>query len=130
MHMTIEKRSVISAGLAAMALSASLWTAPPAIARMPFDGNWSVLIITDEGTCDRAYRYALHIINGKISYDDPSFNITGHADARGSVSVSVSAGGQRASGSGQLSGDSGQGTWSGHSSTSQCSGHWQADRRG
>jgi hypothetical protein len=128
--MAVRKRSIIVAGLAAMLLGGSLMTAPPAVARTPFDGNWSVLIATDAGTCDRGYRYALHIVNGRITYDDPSFNISGHVDSRGHVSVSVSAGGQQASGSGQLSGDSGQGMWSGRSSTSQCSGHWEAQRRG
>jgi hypothetical protein len=128
--MAVRKRSIIVAGLAAMLLGGSLMTAPPAVARTPFDGNWSVLIATDAGTCDRGYRYALHIVNGRITYDDPSFNISGHVDGRGHVSVSVGAGGQQASGSGQLSGDSGQGMWSGRSSTSQCSGHWEAQRRG
>ena len=78
--MAMVKRSVIFAGLAAVVLGGSLMTAPPAVARMPFDGTWSVLIATDAGTCDRGYRYALHIVNGRISYDDPSFNISGHVD--------------------------------------------------
>lgn len=116
--------------LAAVLLSMSLKTASAATAGKSFDGAWSVLIVTDSGGCDRAYRYALHIAKGRISYDDPSFNISGHVDPRGHVNVTVSAGGERASGSGQLSGDSGQGRWTGHSSTSSCSGHWEAERRG
>jgi hypothetical protein len=128
--MAVKKSSAVLGGLAAMLLGGALMTVPPAVARMPFDGNWSVLIATDAGSCDRGYRYALHIVNGRITYDDPSFNISGHVDARGHVNVSVSAGGQQASGSGQLSGDSGQGMWSGRSATSQCSGHWEAQRRG
>ena len=126
----MQKRSVINAGLTALLLGGSLWIAPAAAARAPFDGAWSVLIITDAGTCDRGYRYALRIANGRIYYTDSSFDVSGHVDARGHVNVSVSAGGQRASGSGHLSGDSGDGVWSGHSSTSQCSGHWEAERRG
>ena len=99
-------------------------------ARGPFDGNWSVLIVTDSGSCDRAYRYALQIADGRVFYDDPSFNVSGHVDMRGNVSVGVSAGGQSANGSGHLSGDYGDGRWSGRSSTSACSGHWEAERRG
>lgn len=125
----MQRRSVILIILAAVASGALRWTAPSAMARTPFDGAWSVLIVTDAGTCDRAYRYALHIVNGKVSYDDPSFNVSGHVDAHGHVSVTISAGGQRAGGSGRLSGNSGDGLWSGHSSTSQCSGHWEAERR-
>lgn len=128
--MAINKRSVMFAGLTALALAGSQWTAPAAIARTPFDGRWSVSIVTDTGTCDRAYRYALTIVNGRVTYDDPSFNVSGHVDARGHVSVSVSAGGERANGSGQLSGDYGRGLWSGYSSASRCSGYWEAERRG
>ncbi len=120
-------RNAVLALSAAAALATSLGTTSAAVAANSFDGAWSVLIVTDSGDCDRAYRYALHITNGKISYDDPSFNVSGHVDPRGHVNVTISAGGQCASGSGRLSGDSGQGHWIGRSSTSSCSGHWQAD---
>jgi hypothetical protein len=116
--------------IAALAVATPLWTAPAASARTSFDGAWSVLIVTDAGTCDRAYRYALRIANGRVYYDDPSFNVSGRVDAGGRVSVSLSAGGQQANGSGRLSGNYGDGRWSGRSSTSQCSGHWEAERRG
>ncbi len=127
----MRKRNVKPAMLIALTLaSSSLWAAPAAIARASFDGRWSVLIVTDAGTCDRAYRYALNIVNGRVTYDDPSFDVSGHVDARGRVSVNVSAGGERASGTGELTADSGRGLWVGHSSTSACSGHWEAERRG
>jgi len=127
----MQKRGIVAATFIAAVLAASsLWTAPAAIARSSFDGRWSVLIVTDAGTCDRAYRYALNIINGRVTYDDPSFQVSGHVDGRGRVSVSVAAGSERASGTGELSGDSGRGLWRGHSSSSSCSGHWEAERRG
>ena len=34
-----------------------------------FDGRWSVVIITDAGTCDRSYRYGLIVSRGRISYE-------------------------------------------------------------
>jgi hypothetical protein len=130
----IRQRSVKPAMFMALSLTTlatmSLSAAPAAIARPSYDGRWSVLIVTDAGTCDRAYRYALNIVNGRVTYDDPSFDVSGHVDARGRVSVSVSAGGERATGTGELSGDSGRGQWTGYSSTSACSGHWEAERRG
>jgi hypothetical protein len=116
--------------LSAPAAPAHTVLAHPAPAHTPFDGKWSVLIVTDAGTCDRAYRYALNINKGRVSYDDPSFSVSGHVDRRGNVSVSVSAGDDRASGTGQLSGDYGSGDWTGRSAVSACSGHWQAERRG
>jgi hypothetical protein len=40
------------------------------------DGRWSVLTITEKGTCDRAYRYELRIANGKVSYaGDDAFDL-------------------------------------------------------
>jgi hypothetical protein len=122
-------------------LAAAVLAAPSAIAtaapRVPaaapsvaqFDGNWSVSIITDSGTCDRGYRYALHIRDGRIYYDNPSFNISGQVNARGYVSVTVGAGSQQAVGTGRMSRDYGEGTWSGRSATDQCSGRWEAERR-
>jgi hypothetical protein len=100
---------------------------PPSVAQ--FDGNWSVSIITDSGTCDRGYRYALRIADGRIYYDNPNFNVSGQVNARGYVSVSVGAGSQQAVGTGRLSRDYGEGTWSGRSSTDASAGHWEAERR-
>lgn len=136
---SITRRVSVAAAAAAAFCAMSLgmspfgmspWAAPAAWARSPFDGSWSVLIVTDAGTCDRAYRYALHIANGRVFYDDPSFSVSGRVDPRGDVHVRVSAGGEQANGSGQLTANSGHGLWSGHSSTSSCSGHWEAERRG
>ena len=126
----MRKRSLLLAMLAALALGSLLWGALPAKARTSFDGNSSVLIVTDAGSCDRAYRYALQIANGMITYPDQTINVTGRVDGSGHVYVRVSAGGQYASGTGRLYGSSGAGRWSGRGSTSSCSGHWEADRRG
>ena len=129
LRLVSAKRRFMGVVLSAVAVGASLSTAP-AIARTSFDGNWSVLIVTDAGSCDRAYRYALHIENGRVSYNDPSFDISGHVDAHGHVRVSVTYGQQHANGTGRISADYGTGQWSGNSSTSRCSGHWEAERRG
>jgi hypothetical protein len=123
----MRKRCVL---LAAALLAAPSWAAAvaaPAVAQ--FDGTWSVSIVTDSGECDRGYRYALHIANGKISYDNPSFDISGQVNPRGQVRVVVKAGSQQAIGTGRLSRNYGVGTWSGGSPTSQCAGHWEAERR-
>jgi len=124
------KRGIVLAGFSALFLTICLFGSPVATARTPFDGARSVLIITDRGTCDRAYRYALRIADCRVYYDNPSFSVSGGVDGGGRVWVGVGAGGQSASGYGQLSGNYGQGSWSGRSSTSLCSGHWEAERRG
>jgi hypothetical protein len=127
--MAIIKRTAVIAGLAALWLALSLQAVPKASAMGAFDGNWSVLIVTDAGSCDTAYRYALQIVNGRITYPDQTINVTGHVSGGGYVRVLVSAGGQYASGSGRLYDGSGAGRWNGRGSTSACSGHWEAERR-
>ena len=102
----------------------------PASARTNYDGNWSVLIMTDKGRCDRAYRYGLSIENGAVLYKgSAAVNVSGRVSGNGHVSVRVSGGSQRASGSGRLSRNYGTGQWSGVSSSGLCSGSWTAERR-
>ena len=126
--MAMLKRFFVVATLLAAAPGAIAWAAGSS--RNAYDGLWSVLIITDQGDCDRGYRYALRIVDGRVTYDNPSFDVSGQVAAGGRVSVTVRYGSQQASGTGRLSGDSGEGVWSGHSTTSRCSGHWEAERRG
>lgn len=96
-----------------------------------FDGLWSVLIITDQGTCDRGYRYAVRIRNGVVGHADPansSFRIAGRVVGSGAINVSVARGTQSANGSGRISRNGGAGNWK--SARGECSGTWQAERRG
>lgn len=100
-------------------------------AQSSFDGRWSVIVITDAGTCDRSYRYGVVVSHGRISYaGDAGVNVSGGVDPRGRISVKVSYGPSAAQGSGRLSRSDGEGRWEGASSGSRCSGHWQAERRG
>jgi len=100
-----------------------------AVAATPFDGRWSVVIETEKGACDRAYRYGIQIQNGRVSYvGQNAFSITGQVAHNGRVHVRVSRGASYADGHGRLSKDKGSGTWRGVGSGS-CSGHWFAERR-
>ena len=105
--------------------------ATPVKAQAAYDGLWSVLIITDKGTCDRGYRYAVRIKSGKVAHADPansSFRINGNVAGNGAISVSVARGDQSANGTGRISRDAGAGRWK--SAKGECSGTWQAERRG
>jgi hypothetical protein len=105
-------------------------TAGVATAASPFDGRWSVVIQTDRGNCDQAYRYGLSIVNGNVTYaGDSSFDVRGHVANNGAVHVRVSRGATYADGHGRLSQDSGSGQWQG-AGTGLCSGRWFAERRG
>jgi hypothetical protein len=101
-----------------------------ASAATPYDGNWSVLIITQSGNCDAGYRYPLKIDNGKVAYaGDGSFAVSGQVGSGGAVNVSISRGDKKASGSGKLTASGGAGKWSGGSPGSACSGRWEAERK-
>jgi hypothetical protein len=104
---------------------------PAAPVATAFDGDWSVVIMTQSGGCDRAYRYGVRISNGDVVYDGGGpVDLQGHVFSNGSVRVRVSGAGQEASGQGRLSRTVGTGTWQGQGSLGSCAGVWQAERRG
>ena len=113
----------IASTIVASAILAS--TASLAVPR--YDGLWSVSIVTEKGDCDRGYRYPVRISNGTLANaGDTIFTITGKVAGSGAVTVTLSAGGRSATGSGRLAGNIGVGSWTGGS----CSGSWSAERRG
>jgi hypothetical protein len=125
--MTNLIRTAASA-LSALAILAAtaVPAAAPAAAKLNHDGNWSVLIVTEKGTCDRAYRYAVRIANGSVGYaGSADFTVSGKVQPTGAVIVTVARGNQSATGSGKLSVSDGSGTWIG----GPCSGTWTAERR-
>jgi hypothetical protein len=117
----------IAAGTIGLALAAVFGAAVPAASTPNYDGLWSVVIVTEKGTCDRAYRYPIRIANGTLlNAGDNVVNITGKVGTNGTLTVRVSAGSKSATGQGRLSGASGAGSWSG----GECSGVWEAEKRG
>ena len=121
-------RAVAPALAALGILAATVPASAPASARSNFDGTWSVLIVTQKGTCDRAYRYPVKIENGTVGYaGSASFNVTGKVGQNGAVTVTVSRGSNSATGTGRMSGADGSGTWT--AASGECSGTWTAERR-
>ena len=115
------------AALCALIAAAATMTATTSFAIPSYDGTWSVLIVTEKGTCDPAYRYPIRISNGTlVNAGDNPFTITGKIGQTGAITVTISAGGKSATGSGHLAGTMGGGLWTGGS----CSGSWTAERRG
>lgn len=96
-----------------------------------FDGNWSVLVITEKGACDQGYRYEVAVGGGKVTYRGAeAVSMTGSITPNGAVKVAVAGGGSRmAQGTGTLSAQSGAGKWSGKSQSGECTGRWEAERR-
>ena len=126
--MTLISRAIpVLAGTALLSVSA-LPASAPAFAKSNFDGHWSVLIVTQKGTCDRAYRYPVKIENGAVGYTgQASFTVSGKVGANGAVTVTVARGSQSAMGTGRMSPTDGSGIW--QAGTGECSGTWTAERR-
>ncbi|MEA2906915.1 MAG: hypothetical protein QOG83_1568 [Alphaproteobacteria bacterium] len=118
---------LVRASVLAFACAVAVTTT--ASARTPYDGAWSVTIVTQRGTCDRAYRYGVQIIDGQVSYQGV-VTFSGRVSSNGNVRVRVSSSSAYANGSGRLSRTAGRGSWSGQSGNSACSGYWTAERGG
>ena len=130
--MTLTQTTRPASALAALAILAmsSVPAAPAPISagKASYDGTWSVLIVTQQGKCDRAYRYPVRISNGSVGYaGDAAFNVSGTVGDNGTVTVTVSRGSQSARGQGRLSPTDGSGMWT--AGSGECSGTWTAERR-
>ena len=121
-------RNFTLAGALALSVATISGIASPATSAPGHDGLWSVVIVTERGTCDRAYRYPVRISNGSVGYaGEASFNVTGRVGANGAVTVTVSRGSQSATGTGRMSSSDGVGHWA--TSGGECSGTWSAEKR-
>ncbi len=113
-----------------LSMSCAIVGPTPAAAAAVHDGNWTVLIVTEKGTCDRAYRYDLKVVNGHVRYQgESSVKFTGTVAPNGAVKVSIRLGEQGANGTGRLSKNTGVGIWRGVGPSAECAGRWQAERR-
>jgi hypothetical protein len=127
----MKKLSVLTAvAMAGMLVAAATPSEAARRARSSaYDGLWSVSIRTQAGPCDPSYRYPARIVGGQIRQadNDFSYQITGVVVGSGGIAVTVSKGGQSATGYGRLHGSSGGGRWSAGGNT--CYGTWSAMRR-
>jgi type 1 fimbria pilin len=107
----------------AFALTAAALAAAPALAQTPYDGLWSVTIVTKTGTCEPSASSTMTVTDGKVSAAGE--DVTGSIGREGLVRVSI----HGAYANGQLSGNAGSGKWNGASAGIPCSGHWEASRQ-
>jgi type 1 fimbria pilin len=97
--------------------------AAPAVAQSPYDGLWSVTIVTKTGSCEPTASSTLTVADGKVSA--AGANVSGSIGHEGLVKVSING----AYANGQLNGKSGSGKWNGASAGIPCSGRWEASRQ-
>ena len=93
----------------------------------PYDGLWSVVIQTTRGNCPAAIRAGVRIAGGRVFAEDRSYQLDGRIAPGGAVRVTISAGGQGASGFGRLERNNGWGRW--HTGAGECAGQWTEARR-
>ena len=104
-------------------LTLAATTATPALAQQPYDGVWSVTIVTKSGGCEPSASSTLTVSEGRISA--PGSNVSGSIGREGLVRVSING----AYANGQVSGNAGSGKWNGASGGIPCSGRWEASRQ-
>ncbi len=111
-------------GLTALIAGVSLAGAPAHAAS--YDGQWSVVVVTEQGSCD-VYRWDLGVAGGKINERGIVAQANGQVDRRGLVNVTFSRGSDQLAATGTLSGLDGSGRWS--LPSRQCSGRWKAEKK-
>jgi len=116
--------NVARAGILAFVVTAP--TVSAASASIPYDGRWSLSIVTERGACER-YNFPVEIANGHVTFPG-LVRASGRVSSKGGVRVTVAAGDKSASGSGKLTLGSGGGRWTGRSGEARCSGSWTAQR--
>ena len=133
--MTSSSRSIAAvsarwliAASAVLAMGPELANAKAPRAGAGHDGAWTVMIITEAGSCDQAYSFPVQIVGSRVTSSSGPAAVTGSVGHGGSVAVRVSSGGSFANGTGRLGTGSGAGRWSGRGSAGVCSGRWQATR--
>jgi hypothetical protein len=122
--LSLTAAAVMCLSLASVAQAATKRGASP----NAYDGRWSVMVITEQGACDRASRLSLGISNGRIEVADAMAAAAGTVDARGRVAVRVMQGADVLAASGSLGAGAGSGKW--RAPSKQCAGRWVAERRG
>ncbi len=104
-------------------VAAGLLSAASARADSPYDGTWTVTIMTNNGSCEPSARYPLTVLDGKVSA--AAADVSGSVGRGGMVRVSI----RGAYANGHLNGNAGSGRWNGASGGVPCSGRWEASRQ-
>ena len=117
-------------GVTTTIIAAALLGLTTAAMAADFDGDWTVQVTTERGTCDHAYSYDVSVAHGRIEYRNyTSVTLHGTVSPQGAVMVSIRHFDDGAEGTGHLGGRSGSGGWRGAGKQGACSGRWEAHRR-
>ena len=103
-----------------------LGAAAAADASTPFDGHWSVQLVTRQGDCDPSYSWSVAVQDGRIDDAGMFVQAAGAIDRHGRVNLQITHGSDVVAASGRAKGVVAEGAW--RSPTRQCSGAWRAQR--
>ena len=92
-----------------------------------FDGTWNVTFTPQAGNCHASNTVPFYVYGTRVSSAGGG-RVTGGVSGNGIVSVTITLGASRASGSGRLAGNAGAGRWSGIITGDLCAGSWVARR--
>ena len=129
--MTLRRFSalLLSAAFCLAVSSIAPASAQKAAGGAQFDGRWSVEVITDEGTCDRAYRWTIGIKGGRVAeMTEAVAEASGAIDRAGRVALRFARGSDVLDARGTLQAEAGAGTW--RAPSMGCAGRWRAEKRG
>jgi hypothetical protein len=101
--------------------------ASPSAEAAPFDGQWSVLLVTESGACE-VYRVNVRVSNGRVLAGADGPEVRGSITTRGDVRLNAVYGRDTATAAGRVSGNFGLGAW--NAPSRGCSGRWEAEKRG
>jgi hypothetical protein len=91
-----------------------------------YDGQWTVQLSTEQGTCGLKYQGTLSVAGGRIQDAGMFIQTAGTVDPSGHVSIRITRGADLLAAGGKLQGQAGGGQW--NLPSQQCSGRWQAAR--
>lgn len=123
--MRIMKRFIAALGLGLVFAGAAF-----AASGSKNDGIWSVRLVTDSGSCNASYSYAITVQNGAVRYQskpgEAPTTVSGQIGPDGIVSLGFHRSIAKADAYGRLNGRSGAGIW--QLAMLGCSGRWTAQR--
>lgn len=116
-----------------LAASATLCALPPAVAApTPYDGSWSMVLVTTSGHCGNI-KIGMAVKGGQISATSGKFvmhriALAGRIAGSGATKINGVAGPRKAYGIGKFNRARGVGDWNGTGPSGVCSGYWVANR--
>lgn len=125
MRVLVENALRAAAGVA---LAGCLAAVAPAHAAS-FEGQWSVVVTPEDGSCDGPYVLPVKVLDNRIIYiGKGQFEAQGGVEPNGAVRVTFASQGDRLDASGKMKSEVlGFGKWT--SPTEKCGGTWVARKR-